>query len=213
MGLDYRYLLFFERAAELDALLRLAALSARRGGEAVTLEVPVREAAGVAGAGGTPSFPYRTLTLPFAAWAGTPAQLWWDDPSPAWEFATVLAFEPDEAIERYQRDEPQRDERGRHAIGYIYLTVHRDMAGWASGVDRDVVLFEFGTTGSRMSALFSESESIRAAFTGLLRDSRGVCGVLDMEDSAILFWWQGRELEAELPTAELDLAEIGRFVP
>lgn len=208
MGLDYRYLLFFERTAQLDALLRVAALAVRGSGT-VTLEVPAAEAGFVT----PPGFPYRSLTLPFAAWSDTPAQLWWDDPRQRWQFATVLAFEEDEEIAWYHREDPRRDERGRAEIGYVYLTVHRDMEGWASGVDRDVVLFEFGTPGSRMSVLFSESESIRAAFTGLLRDARGVCGILDREDSATLFWWQGRELDTELPTAELDLREIRTFVP
>ena len=84
MGLDYRYLLFVERTAELDVLRHLAAISAQRGAEETTLEVPV-----------SAELPYRTWTLPFRAWSDTPSHLWWDDPSPFWEFATVLAFEPD----------------------------------------------------------------------------------------------------------------------
>jgi hypothetical protein len=80
-------------------------------------------------------------------------------------------------------------------------------------VDRDVVLFDFGTTGSRMSAMFQESESVRRTMVGLLEQCGGVCGIFDMEDPATLFWWRGRQLEVELPTAELDLAEVERFVP
>lgn len=223
MGLDYRYLLFFEGAAQLDVLRHIAAMAV--GGSETTIEVPVAESGGVEasaaerarGAGpapdGLPQFPYRTLTLPLKAWAGTPSRLWWDDPSPRWEFAASLGFEPDSAIEQYGRAGLQLDDSGRAAIGYIYLTLHRGMADWASGVDRDVVLLELGTPGSSMSVLFLESESIRAAMVGLLAACRGVCGLLDMEDSAILFWWRGRELDETLPTAELDLAEIERFVP
>lgn len=153
MGLDYRYLLFFERAAELDVLRHLAAI-ARTGREVTMLEVPAEG-----------EMPYRTLTLPFEAWAGTPSHLW------------------------------------------------LDMGGWASGVDRDVVLFELGTTGTRMSTMFSDSESVRSVMVRLLEECRGVCGVFDREDYGVLFWWRGRELEEELPAAELDLAEIERFVP
>lgn len=200
MGLDYRYLLFFERAAELDVFRHLAAIAAAGGDEVATIEVPAQG-----------DFPYRTVTLPFRSWAGTEKHLWWDDPE--WNFATVLAFEPDEAIEWYQRDDPRLDEQGRHEIGYIYLTVRRRMEDWASGVDRDVVLFDFGTTGSKMSAMFQESESVRRAMVDLLEECRGVCGVFDTEDSATLFWWHGRDLEVELPTAELDLAEVERYVP
>lgn len=202
MGLDYRYLLFVERTAELDVLRHLAAISAGRGVEETSLEVP-----------DSGEIPYRSWTLPFRAWSDTPSHLWWDDPSPRWEFATVLAFEPDEALQWYQRDDPQVDASGRLEIGYIYLTIHRDMADWASGVDRDVVLFDFGTTGSKMSAMFSESDSVRSAMVRLLEECRGVCGLFDWEDHATLFWWRGRNLDEDLPAAELDLAEIERFVP
>lgn len=202
VGLDYRYLLFFERAADMDVFRHLARMSAGRQDDVTSVEVPTAA-----------DIPYRTVTLPFQAWADTPSHLWWDDPGPQWNFATVLAFEPDDAIQWYQRDDPRLDEHGRHQIGYIYLTVHRRMSDWASGVDRDVVLFEFGTTGSRMSVMFSDSDSVRRSMVGLLEDCRGVCGIFDWEDHATLFWWRGRDLEEELPTAELDLAEVERHVP
>ncbi len=201
MGLDYRYLLFFDRDSELDVLRHLADISAGRPDE-TSVEVPE-----------SGDFPYRTETLPFRASGGTPSHLWWDDPAPEWNFATVLAFEPDDAIRFYQRDDPRLDAQGRHEIGYIYLTVHRRMDEWASGADEDVVLFEFGATGSKMSAMFSESESVRRAMVRLLEDSRGVCGIFDWEDHATLYWWRGRELDVELPQAELDLAEVALSVP
>ncbi|WP_353081121.1 hypothetical protein [Tessaracoccus lapidicaptus] len=127
--------------------------------------------------------------------------------------AIVLAFEPDDAIRWYQRDDPRLDAHGRHEIGYIYLTLHRHMGDWAAGGSDDLVLFEFGTTGSKMSAMFSESESVRRVMVGLLEGCRGVCGIFDWEDHATLFWWRGRELDVELPEADLDLAEVARFVP
>ena len=116
------------------------------------------------------------------------------------------------AIRFYQRDDPRLDAQGRHEIGYIYLTVH-GMEEWASGADEDVVLFEFGTTGLKMSAMFSESESVRRAMVRLLEDSRGVCGIFDWEDHATLFWWRGRELDVELLEAEMDLAAVALSVP
>ncbi|MHA6524700.1 hypothetical protein [Tessaracoccus sp. G1721] len=201
MGLDYRYLLFVERDAELEALRHLAGISAARR-DGTSVEVP-----------GPGDIPYRAETWPFKAAAGTPPHLWWDDPAPEWNFATVLAFEPDDALRWYQRDEPRLDAQGRHEIGYIYLTVHRRMEDWASGADDGVVLLEFGTTGSKMSAMFSESESVRRAMVRLLEDCRGVCGIFDWEDHATLFWWRGRELDVELPQAELDLAEVELSVP
>ncbi|AQX14882.1 hypothetical protein BCR15_13545 [Tessaracoccus lapidicaptus] len=201
MGLDYRYLLFVERDAEMDALGRLAGISPGRPGE-TSVEVPAPG-----------DIPYRAEALPFRATAGTPSHLWWDDPTPEWNFAIVLAFEPDDAIRWYQRDDPRLDAHGRHEIGYIYLTLHRHMGDWAAGGSDDLVLFEFGTTGSKMSAMFSESESVRRVMVGLLEGCRGVCGIFDWEDHATLFWWRGRELDVELPEADLDLAEVARFVP
>lgn len=201
MGLDYRYLLFFDRDAEMEVFRHLAGISAGRPDE-TSVEVPA-----------SGDIPYRTETLPFRTSAGTPSHLWWDDPDPQWNFATVLAFEPDDAIRWYQRDDPRLDAQGRHEIGYIYLTVHRHMGDWASGGDDDVVLFEFGTTGSKMSAMFSDSESVRGSMVRLLGECRGVCGIFDWEDHATLFWWRGREVDTELPEAELDLAEVERLVP
>ena len=40
-----------------------------------------------------------------------------------------------------------------------------------------------------------------------------MCGIFDGEDHATLFWWRGRELDVELPEADLDLAEVARLVP
>ena len=85
------------------------------------------------------------------------------------------------------------------------------MTEWPSGTDDDLVLFEFGTTGSRMSALFFSSASIRRAFTGLLESCRGVYGVFDKEDWAELVWLRGVARSERLPAAELALAEIERL--
>ena len=40
-----------------------------------------------------------------------------------------------------------------------------------------------------------------------------MCGIFDWEDHATLYWWRGRELDVELPQAELDLAEVALSVP
>jgi hypothetical protein len=70
LGLDFRYLLFFDSTAEMDVFRHLGEISvARPENPAATVEVPTSDA-----------FPYRTLTLPFRAWGGTPPHLWWDDP-------------------------------------------------------------------------------------------------------------------------------------
>ncbi len=134
----------------------------------------------------------------------------------------VLSFEPDEEIESFlarlnsqlgedANADDQHNDSGRASIGYVYLTVHRDMALWPSDTDDDLALFEFGTTGSRMSTLFFASESIRRAFTGLLESCRGVYGLFDMENHAELFWLRGSKRSVQLPTAEMTLLEIERL--
>lgn len=203
MGLDYRYLLFFERDARLDALEHLGRMGDAGSEHHTTLRRPE-----------------RTVELPFEPWCGTGAEIAWDDASPTWSFMTVLGFEPDEPIigylERMGRirggaagpDDDLLDPRGLAPIGIVYLTVHHDMTDWPSGTGDDLVLFELGTPGSSMSVLFSESGSIRRALVGLLASCRGVYGLLDYEDWADVFWWRGRETDLRIPTAELPLAEI-----
>jgi hypothetical protein len=205
VGLDYRYLLFFERDACFDVLVRLAEMAVLGNDDDPT----------------TLALPDRTVTLPFSGWLHAGPRLTPDDPRPTWDFRTFLCFEPDEEIEDYLERlssqwgeeaaaQHQHEELGRPAIGYIYLSVHRDMTEWPSGTGDDLVLFEFGTTGSRMSALFFASESIRRTFTGLLESCRGVYGLFDMENRAELFWLRGVEQSVQLPTAEMPLAEIER---
>lgn len=202
MGMDYEYQLFFERDALVDVLERLG-----------TMADPT-------GAPTTLVLPDRTLTLPYSTWADTSSELRWDDPDPRWEFATSLWFEADGPIRDYL--EPRTvgdpaadsyyDDGGRARIGYVYLTVHRGPTDSSGGTGDDLVEFSFGTPGSSMSVLFSESESIRRTFAALLASSRGVYGVFDREDPATLFWWRGRELDEELPTAEMTLAQIEEYV-
>jgi hypothetical protein len=191
--MDYRYLLFFERGARLDVLERLGEMAAADSGHQTILVLSDRE-----------------VVLPFSGWLETGPRIAWDDPSPAWDFMTVLSFEPDEAIEHYLKraGSGRPDDQGRARVGYIYLKAHNDMAGWPSGTGEELVLFEFGTPGSSMSVLFTESESIRGSFAHLLESCRGVYGLLDMEDSAELFWWRGEETSETIPDASLPLAEI-----
>ena len=205
MGLDYRYLLFFERDACFDVLERLAEMAVLGSEDDPTTLV----------------LPDRTVTLPLSDWLQTGSRLTHDDPRPTWDFRTFLCFEPDEDIEDYLERassqwgeaEDQRDELGRARVGSVYLTVHRDMTEWPSGTDDDLVLFEFGTTGSSMSALFFASESIRRTFIGLLESCRGVYGLFDKEDWAELIWLRGVDRSVPLPAAELSLAEIERRMP
>jgi hypothetical protein len=208
MGMDYRYLLFFERAARLDVLEHLAEIGEHH---------PEHQTVLVDGD--------RELTLPFKGWIDTGPRISSDDSSRTWDFMTTLCFEADDALlyylERLERgfgrgaDDNPRDllnAQGRAAIGYVYLSVHNDMSDWPMETGEDLVLFEFGTPGSSMSVLFTESDSIRRSFVHLLATCRGVYGLLDMEDTADLIWWRGEEMSERLPTAQIPLAEIERII-
>lgn len=208
MGMDYRYLLFFERGARFEVLERLTEMAESDVDSQTILFLQD-----------------RAVTLSFSGWLETGPRISWDDPSPTWDFMTVLCFEPDDAIDYYlervrrqtgqerSEDAGDRLDRQRRAcIGYIYLTVHNDMGEWPSGTAEELVLFEFGTPGSSMSALFTESESIRRTFIHLLETCRGVYGLLDMEGTAELFWWRGEEKAERFPDARLPLAEIERLL-
>jgi hypothetical protein len=201
MGMDYSYMLFFKRESRFEVLDRLAEM-ADLNLEKQTLLI----------------FPDRVMRLPFEAWLETEARLAWDDPSPRWEFMTVLRFETDEEIRYYLQHggrgggwegELPLDNLGRVGIGYIYLTVYNDIRKFIEKAeDADLVLFQFGTPGSSMSVLFSESNSIRRAFLDLLEACQGVYGIFDMENEAEVIWWKGQEMAVRIPHAYLLMEEI-----
>jgi hypothetical protein len=199
VGLDYRYLLHFERDARVDVLERLAGMAAPTADGPATIVLPD-----------------RTVELPFGTWGEPQRRIAWDDTRESWLFSTVLRFAPDEPIEDYLRHldgagelNPDRyDERGRLDVGFIDLAVY-DETGTTG---EDLVCFVFGTPGTSMSIAFMESDSIRSAMVDLLESCRGVYGVLDMEDFADLIWLRGERRDDRLPTAEMSLAEIESLV-
>ncbi|HNS51653.1 MAG TPA: hypothetical protein PKO09_10795 [Anaerolineae bacterium] len=190
MGLNYNYLLYFKREHLWDALRGVAAI-------ADPVDPPPT----------TIHFTDHDLVLPIATDYGQPNELPHDRPE--YKFALSLVFEADDAILEYLRSggfeeayraPPDPDGVKRVAIGLIYLTVYADLAQhWAFKKPVDLVLFRFGTTGTRMSMLFEESASIRRTFVGLLERCHGVCGILDLEvDYGQLFWFRGRQVEASV---------------
>ncbi len=187
MGLNYRYLLYFKRERLWDALQGLGKISDYDGFTPTTVH-----------------FPDHDLVLPLMSSWGKKSDVPCD--LPEYEFETSLYFEEDPAILEYLRDRdgdefdrspPDADQPNRYAIGFIYLTVYADL----SKHDRfekttDMALFEFNTTGTRMSMLFEESTSIRSAFIRLLETYGGVIGILDREvDYGELIWFKGKVYE------------------
>lgn len=188
MGLDYSYLLYFKRAHTWDVLQAV-----------VEMAVPHTPLTRVV-------FPTRELLVPLDTWGSNERQLRHDDPTLDFNFA--LYFEEDEPIRDWRRrlysglpDErpPQAREGNRVPVGTIYLTIHNSHSEWfAEGNPDNLAVFNFGTTGTRMSLLFDESESIRRTFLALLEQLPGVCGVFNREDSGEVFWLEGQPLDARI---------------
>ncbi len=196
MGLDYSFLLYFKRDALWDALQGVAAIS--RPSDLPTLVV----------------FPNHILSLSLKPWGDKNRLIKCNDPE--FGFMISIYFPPDIEITDYvQRHFPDHyTEMVKESplgipIGYIYLTVYNDMGSRVHEiVDPDLVLMEFGTTGTRMSCLFSESSSIQKGFVNLLEKHSGVCGVLNLEDAGLVFWLKGQKTDARIPNPWLQPKEI-----
>jgi hypothetical protein len=188
MGLDYSYRLFFKRH---DLWTVLQAVS----DFAVPHSPPTRIL-----------FPDHELSIPMETWSDNQGILRCDDPHLA--FHASFYFERDPAISEYlarlghddvDRSPPDTDNSRRVSIGYIYLTVYnRFSEEYDQPLPPDLVLFDFGTTGTRMSILFYESTSIRLAFIDLLHRLSGVCGVFNREMGGEIIWFDGREYSVEI---------------
>jgi hypothetical protein len=120
-------------------------------------------------------------------------------------FCTALYFDEDDVIRSYRHRHPARGEErcppveeqsARVSIGYIYLSIHKDLARLNSPHELErYCLFEFGTPGTTMSILFDYSPSIRKTFVDLLESVPGVRGIFDREkDGCELFWLRGQFL-------------------
>ncbi len=189
MGLDYSYRLYFQRHDLWTVLQAVSDL-------AVPHSPPTRIL-----------FPDHELSVPMETWSDKQGILNYDYPHLS--FHASFYFERDPAISEYlQRlgsDEPDRSPpdsagSGRVSIGYIYLTIYNHFAGdeYSQILPPDLVYFDFGTTGTRMSILFYESPSIRLAFIDLLRRFSGVCGVFNREMDGEIIWFDGREYSVEI---------------
>ena len=195
MGLDYSYLLYFKREQLWNVLQGV-----------VEIAEPHHPPARI-------HFPDHVLSIPMDTWSMRGQEIQHD--APEFGFSTVLLFEEDEAILDYVisrdhgedsfRGPPDTDEGNRIAIGYIYLTIYQNRPDLLAS---DLVLFDFGTTGTKMSILFLESNSIRRTFEELLEKVPGICGVFNREMNGEVFWFKGQRLSEEISDPFLLPAEI-----
>jgi hypothetical protein len=202
MGLDFSYLLYFQRKDIWDVLQGIGEIAD-----------PYKPPALIV-------FPDSLLPLPLKPFGTQQKYYNYDDRE--FQYAISLRFPVDEAIYGYvvRRDkntdliDPAKTSALQYTyIGYIYLTVHNDLAALhPENPKTDWVLFNFGTTGTSMSVLFMESISIRKIFLELLVKYRGVCGVFNREEAGDVFWSKGRELDEVIPDPWLLPDEIERKV-
>lgn len=190
MGLNYNYLLYFQRDQLWDALTGLVKICDPIDPPPTTIH-----------------FPDRSLKLSIATDFGEENEYPHDKAEI--RFAISMLFDEDEVILDYLssidnqwiwRAPPKEDGVEQVAIGFIYLTIYTDLSKhFAFNKSIDMVLFQFGTTGTHMSLLFSESESIRRTFIGLLENYGGEIGIFDREnDYGELFWFMGEIMQVSL---------------
>ena len=200
MGLNYNYLLYFKRKNLWKALQAVADMAEPFNDQPTTIH-----------------FTDHDLVFPLMSDFGKKTEIQYN--AAELSFDISLIFEEDDAIFDYialrggtefYRAPPDPDGINRVAIGFIYLTIYADLSKhWAFEKETDLVLFEFGTTGTRMSLLFSDSESIRKAFISLLEKVPGECGIFDREnDSGELFWLHGRQLNEYISDKYMNLEEM-----
>jgi len=190
MGLNYNYLLYFSQDRLWDVLLSLGEICDTEGMQPTTIQ-----------------FPDRDLVIPLMSSWSEKELIPYDKAEI--NFAISMNFEEDQAIldylrnrggDQFDRSPPKEGCVNIYSIGFIYLTVYTDLSKH-SGFKQptDMVLFEFGTTGTRMSILFSESTSIRKTFVNILEHEHGIAGIFDWEiDYGELFWFKGRHLQFSL---------------
>ena len=187
MGLNYNYLLYFPQDHVWEVLTRLGEICDTDGMQPTTIR-----------------FPDHDLILPLMSDWDEKDVIPYDKPEI--EFAISMIFKRDEAIvdylhnrdgDQFDRSPPEGGNVKTYSIGFIYLTVYTDLSHHhAFNKPNDLCLFEFGTTGTKMSFLFSDSSSIRKTFINLLEKNHGIAGIFDREnDYGELFWFNGRLLE------------------
>lgn len=167
MGLDYTYRLYFPRERIPEALQGLAAMC-----------VPPPRTAHI-------RLPQGIREFPFAPFTGEPTPNWDDE---SYSFEVILRLSADDALEKFiARINPQqRKEQEEADFGYVSFRV-------ANPPDEINSSFVFIAGGNRMSWAFLDSTSMRRAFVRLLETHGGLCGLLDMDEQRLVFWWRGQE--------------------
>jgi hypothetical protein len=190
VGLKYKYLLYFQKDQLWKVLRGLGEICDTEEMQPTTIK-----------------FPDHDLVIPLTSSWGEKTVIPYGQPE--FELALSMNFEEDPAIldylsnrdgDQFDRSPPEDGQVKVYSIGFIYLTVYTDLSQhYGFKQPSDMVLFEFGTTGTRMSFLFADSTSIRKTFIDLLVRYQGVIGIFDCEnDYGELFWFKGKHVQFSL---------------
>jgi len=188
MGIDFSYILYFDRNKLWDALQAVIDIASHH-------QSPTKIV-----------FPDHILNVPLETWPSENGEYRFNDPTVSFHFS--IDFEEDESIEYYMRNRgvetyrspPEELTPRMVSIGYIYLDIYQGASERLSGIGgKNIVAFNFGTTGTRMSLLFYESTSIRKKFVEMLDRVPGICGVFNREDNGEVFWYKGQSLDEYIP--------------
>jgi len=200
MGLDYSYILYFNKEDMWTALQAV-----------VDIAVPHHPPTKIL-------LPDRQILIPLETWSWNNRVL--DINHSDIDFMTSIYFEEDDAIFDYLttiradvqfRSPPEDEINPKIPIGYIYLTIRNENSTFFNSFDaKNIIAFDFGTTGTKMSMLFYYSESIRHTFITLLERVPGICGVFNNEEYGHVFWYKGRNCDFEVDNPFLPPAEIKR---
>jgi hypothetical protein len=206
MGLDYSYMLYFKRERLADVLMGVADISEPH-------HPPTQI-----------HFPDHVLTIPLGKLLPFPEDNVYQYDDAELTFDNVLIFDEDEAIADWGHGQeidnsvhlpPDLDYIRPLSVGYIYLTVYNDLSIYSPEIKlelKDLVLFDFGTTGTRMSLMFRNSTSIRKTFIELLRRFHGVCGLFSDEEKGEVFWLDGKEVRGFVDDIWTSPEEISRML-
>lgn len=185
MGLAYRYQLYFPCEQVWEVLQDVTSIAEPHDPPAV-IHFPGYER----------TFPFEALTYRHEVFRYDDAQL---------SFALRCIFPEDEAIISFLKNRGDEvddlkplagSQVRRIPLSTVYLTIYQQ------GLTRPfpgLALFSFGTTGTKMSLLFDESQSIRETFTVFLERNQGVCGIFNRETGGgEVFWWKGEHLTQKI---------------
>ena len=200
MGLKYKYLLYFQKDQLWKVLRGLGEICDTEEMQPTTIK-----------------FPDHDLVIPLTSSWGEKTVIPYDQPE--FELALSMNFVEDPAIldylinrdgDQFDRSPPEDGQVRIYSIGFIYLTVYTDLSQhYGFKKASDMVLFKFGTTGTKMSFLFADSTSIRKTFIDLLARYKGLIGIFDWEnDYGELFWLKGRAMSVRLSSNYLLPDEI-----